>query len=105
MLISGNSNGEIPTLKRHLHKAFTIKDLERLHYFLRLEVSYILEGVGLTQRKFTKDLLQDSDFTNFKKAVTPLPLNIKLSAHEGTLLKDTHIYRSPIRKLNFFDSY
>ena len=101
MLIIGNSNGEIETLKRHLHKTITIKDLGRLHYFLGLEVSYIPEGIVLTQRKFIKDLLQDSGVTTFKKAVTPLPLNIKLSAYGGTLLKDPYIYRSLIGNLNF----
>lgn len=101
VLITGNSTEEIETLKRHLHKTFTIKDLGRLHYFLGLEVSYMPEGIVLTQRKFTKDLLQVSGVTTFKKAVSPLPLNIKLSAHEGTLRKDPHIYKSLIGKLNF----
>lgn len=73
-----------------------------LHYFLGIEVTYLPQGVVLSQRKFTNELLalcEDIDFS--KKAVTPLPLNMKLQDSEGELLINPDVYRSLLEKLNF----
>src|SRR5688572_29918717 len=78
ILVTGNDSSVIQSLKHHLHSAFSIKDLGPLHYFLGLEISYLATGIAITQRKFAKDLLQHSGISHFKKAVTPLPLNLKL---------------------------
>lgn len=51
--------------------------------------------------KFTNDLLKSSSKDSFKKVVTPLPLNLKLSATEGQVIEDPSVYRSIIGKLNF----
>ncbi|XP_057528450.1 uncharacterized mitochondrial protein AtMg00240-like [Amaranthus tricolor] len=66
-----------------------------------MEISDISNDMVLTQHKFTKELLKDSGLTKFKRAVTPLPLNIMLSASEGTLLEDPTLFKSIVRKLNF----
>lgn len=39
--------------------------------------------------------------TNFRKVVTPLPLNLKLNPTNGDLLQDGEHYRSLVGKLNF----
>lgn len=88
-------------LKTNLDKIFTIKDSGELHFFLGIKVSYQDDGIILTQQKFTKELLAASKVKEFKHVVTPLPLNTKLSAEEGTLLDDSSIYRSLVGKLNF----
>ena len=90
ILISGNNDLEIQFLKKHLHDTFTIKDLGELHYFLGIEVSKINDSFILTQHKYTKELLHSSGVSTFKKAVTPLPLNVKLSAKEGLLFSNQH---------------
>lgn len=79
ILITGNNNEAITSIKQHLDHSFTIKDLGRLHYFLGIEVSYSSQGMCLTQQKYTQDLLAISQMTTFKKVVTPLPLNLKLN--------------------------
>lgn len=58
------------------------------------------QGIILSQNKFTKDLLHDCDFDLSVKAVTPLPLNLKLKFDEGVLLDDPEIYRSFVGKLD-----
>ena len=40
IIVRGNDEKEINYLKTHLHKAFTIKDVGDLHFFLGIEVSY-----------------------------------------------------------------
>lgn len=101
ILLTDNDPQEITTLKYYLHSVFSIKDLGKLNYFLGIEVSYTSTNVILHQNKFTKELLSDSCFDTFKRVVTPLPTNLKLSAHEGKLLDNPTLYRGVVGKLNF----
>ena len=104
ILITGSDSAAIQLLKHNLHAAFGIKDLGLLHYFLGFEVSHLPEGVTLTQRKFTQDLLKHSGFLHSKPTATPLPLNCKLSATEGVPLEDPSEYRTYVGKLNFLSN-
>lgn len=72
-----------------------------LHYFLGLEVSYLDQGIVLSQRKFCTELLQASGITAFKKATTPLPVNIKLHITDSPLYSNPTHYRCLVGKLNF----
>ena len=91
----------ITQLKSHLHSSFSIKDLGKMHYFLGIEIGYSPSGICMTQKKFTSDILQCSKVPNTKPSVTPLPLNLKLQAHEGALYSDPEYYRMMVGKLNF----
>ena len=66
-----------------------------------MEVNYLQDGIVLSQHKFTKDLLKDYQPTSNRRALTPLPIHIKLPALEGDLLEDPTPYRSMVGKLNF----
>jgi len=101
ILLSGSNLAEIQSLKQHLHSSFGIKDLGCLSYFLGFEVSYLPDGISLTQRKYTQDLLKASGFLNAKPTATPLPLNCKLTPASGVPLPDPTVYRTYIGKLNF----
>lgn len=46
-------------LKAFIYDQFKIKDLGRLHYFLGLEVFYKDNGVPISKRKFTANLLKE----------------------------------------------
>ena len=91
----------IQGLKSRLHKTFSIKDLGILHYFLGIEVTYTPTGIILTQKKFIKDLLDFSGISDHKRVVTPLPLNLKLTANEGLLYPNPTYYRNLGGKLDF----
>lgn len=101
IIVTGNNPIEVTKVKEHLDSTFSIKDLGRLNYFLGIEVTYAKDGLVLHQHKYTRELLSESGITNFKRVVTPLPLHLKLSAHEGSLLPDATPYRSIIGKLNY----
>ena len=101
ILVTGSNIDEVHVLKHHLHSSFGIKDLGQLHYFLGFEVSHLPEGISLSQRKFTQDLLIDSGFSTCKSVATPLPLNFKLDPDAGDLLQDPSHYRTIIGNLNF----
>jgi len=87
ILVTGSNIDEVHVLKHHLHSSFGIKDLGQLHYFLGFEVSHLPEGISLSQRKFTQDLLIDSGFSTCKSVATPLPLNCKLDLMQETFYK------------------
>ena len=75
ILVSGSNIDEVNVLKQHLHSSFGIKDLGHLHYFLGFEVTHLAEGISLSQRKFTQDLLLDTGFSTAKSVATPPPLH------------------------------
>ncbi|KAL8110513.1 hypothetical protein AgCh_026291 [Apium graveolens] len=80
IILTGTDSAQIDSLKAHLHQVF--------------------DGIVITQHKFTRELLQDCGFDVSKKVVTPLPVNLELSASEGDFLSDPEIYRSLVGKLN-----
>lgn len=47
----------ITQIKKHLDALFTIKDLGSLKYILGIEVASSADGLVLSQRKYTLDLL------------------------------------------------
>ena len=53
--------------------------------FSGVEVTYLPNGISLSQRKFTQDLLLDTSLVTPRSAATPLPLQCKLTPKEGNL--------------------
>ena len=101
IIITRDNLPEIQSLKSNFHQIFSVKDLGHLNYFLGLEMSYTAEGIVLTQRKFTNELLHDSGIHSFKKVVTPLSLNLKLQSGSSPLYHNPIHYTSLVGKLNF----
>lgn len=101
IIITGSNVTAITELKSYLHITFTIKDLGLLHYILGIEVNYIPNGIVLSQRKFTQELLNDNNLLTAPAAKTPLPQHFNLKPDEGEPLLDPTAYRTIIGKLNF----
>lgn len=101
IIVTGNDTSTINHLKTHLHTTFSIKDLGLLNFFLGIEVSHLPQGIALTQCKFSQELLRDSQISNFKHAITPLPLNTKLHKDNSPPFSNPTLYRSLVGKLNF----
>ncbi|XP_042521263.1 uncharacterized mitochondrial protein AtMg00810-like [Macadamia integrifolia] len=81
--VIGNDTNEISKLKAYLGKEFEIKDLERLKYFLGIEVAYSTKGIVLSQRKYTLDLLSETGMLGCKPLDTPIKANSHLRSKEG----------------------
>ena len=57
MIIIGNDEKEIASLREHLATEFEMKNLGGLKYFLGIEVARSSQGIFLSQRKYVLDLL------------------------------------------------
>ncbi|GJY56807.1 retrovirus-related pol polyprotein from transposon TNT 1-94 [Tanacetum coccineum] len=99
MLIRGNSNSEILSLKASLDNKFTIKDLRLAKYFMGIEICRTQHGTYLNHRKYILDLLSDARLTGAKPATFPLPTQLKLSLDKGTPLSDESSYKILVGRL------
>ena len=101
ILLTGDDEAEIISLKAHLDSIFRVKDLGEAHYFLRMEILPTKHGLILTQRKFVRELLAEFGDNNDTVVVCPLDSTHKLSANQGDLFDDPTLYRKIVGKLNF----
>jgi hypothetical protein len=60
IVIIGDDVEEITSLKERLGKAFEVKDLGPLRYFLGIEIARSSKGIVLSQRKYVLDLLTET---------------------------------------------
>ncbi|XP_019237902.1 PREDICTED: uncharacterized protein LOC109221216 [Nicotiana attenuata] len=102
ILITSNNYAELSDLKGFLHSEFKMKDLGPLHYFLGMEILREHDGIIITQRKFTTDLLAEFDCTTLPLVSSPIDPSSKLTANCGAPLSDACLYRRLVGKLNYF---
>lgn len=71
IIITEDDSAAITALKQHLHNTFSIKDLGFLNFFLGIEVTHLHDGITLTQKKFTQELLRDAGYVLLKLSIPP----------------------------------
>lgn len=96
ILLTGNNEAELLSLKLFLDQEFKIKDLGNLHFFLGMEVIREPQGMIISQSKFTLDLLQE-----FYSLHLLMFHPVKLMANVGAIVKDPTLYRHLLGKLNY----
>ncbi|GJY10247.1 ribonuclease H-like domain-containing protein [Tanacetum coccineum] len=79
IIITGNNSTEIENFKKFLKTKFEIKDLGKLKYFLGIEVLETEQGLCLSQRKYSLDLLSDFGLLACKPSATPLEQNLSIT--------------------------
>jgi Ethanolamine utilization protein EutJ (predicted chaperonin) len=67
-----------------LHHHFQTKDLDRLQYFLGIEVAQSKNGIVISQRKYAMDILEETGLTGAKLVDTPMDPNAKLTLNQGS---------------------
>ncbi|KAJ9538498.1 hypothetical protein OSB04_031231 [Centaurea solstitialis] len=85
--------------KFYLDKEFSIKDLGPLKYFLGIEVTRMFEGLVLSQRNYTLDILKDSGLTGCRPSLFPMEPNLKLEKGEEEERIDVSQYRRLVERL------
>lgn len=100
-MIIGDAHEEIEKVKKFLHSEFHIKNLGLLHYFLGMEVLREPQGIIVSQKKYTSDLLQEFEVSHLPSVSSPLDPTVKLTSTTLEPLADPTSYRHIIRKLNY----
>ena len=67
---------------------FKLKDLGTLKYFLRHDVARTAKGLSLCRRKYTLDLLADTDLMASKPTSIPMEQSAKFSNSIGEPVSD-----------------
>ena len=79
IIVTENDEKEKNTLKQCLAKEFEIKDLEKLKYFLEIEVARSKQGIFISQQKYVIDLLKETSMMASKPVATPIEQNHRLN--------------------------
>ena len=82
IITSDDLNG-IQELKEFLSQQFEMKILGHFSYFLGLEITYSIDGLYITQAKYTSKLLSRAGLTNSKTVDTLVELNAHLTPSRG----------------------
>jgi len=99
LIIIGDNDEEIFDLKKLLKQKFEMKDLEKLCYFLSVEVIQSPKGIWLLQKQYALNKLSEYGMIGCKPISIPLEQNVKLSADEGDLVEDTTMYKRIVGSL------
>jgi hypothetical protein len=83
IVITGDDVEEIKSLKEKLGRAFEVKDLGSLRYFLGIEIARSSKGIVLSQRKYVLDLLAETGMLGCRPCGSPIDRNHQTCAHSG----------------------
>ncbi|RVX02403.1 Retrovirus-related Pol polyprotein from transposon RE1 [Vitis vinifera] len=105
IVITDSNQDGIQKLKQHLFTHFQTKDLEKLKYFLGIEIAQSSSGVVLSQRKYALDILEEIGMLDCKPVDTPMDPNVKLVPGQGEPLGDPGRYRRLVGKFELSHHY
>ena len=89
----------IKILKEQLRAEFEVKDLELMRYFLGIEVARSKEGLFISQRKYTVDLLKDIGMLTCRLMGTPLDKGWKFEEKDDDIPVEKERYQRLVGRL------
>eukprot|EP00253_Pinus_taeda_P029221 PITA_29221 len=101
LLMAGNNESYIASIKKELGKSFEMTDLGYVHYYLCIEVTQHPKSIFLSQKKYIGDLLNRFGMTECNPLTTPMEQNLKLTSIEGNEFEDATKYRQLVGSLNY----
>lgn len=93
MIITGSDEEQIAQLRKELAIRFEMKNLGEAKYFLGLEIEKLMDGYFVSQSRYAKNLLNQYQMNEAKKASTPMEIHLKLLKEDGKSLENPHLYR------------
>ena len=94
IIITRSNEAEIQWLKGVLSTEFEVKDLGKFKYFLGMEVTRAKEGIVVSQRKYTLDLLSEVGMLGSKPTNVPTNFNHKTDMSTKGKKVDKRVLRS-----------
>jgi hypothetical protein len=83
IVITGDAVEQIKRLKERLGRAFEVKDLGPLRYFLGIEMARSAKGIILSQRKYVLDLLAETGMLGCRPSGSPIDRNHQTYGESG----------------------
>ncbi|CAL9124115.1 unnamed protein product [Musa acuminata var. zebrina] len=71
IILTSNDTSELEKSKHILAKEFKIKDLGQLRYLLGKEIARLKNGIDVSQKKYTIDLLEETRMLDHKPVDNP----------------------------------
>eukprot|EP00253_Pinus_taeda_P022333 PITA_22333 len=101
LLMTGNNESYMASIKKELGKSFEMTDLGYVHYYLGIEVTQHPKSIFLSQKKYIRDLLNRFGMIECNILTTPMEQNLKLTSIEGKEFEDATKYRHLVGSLNY----
>jgi hypothetical protein len=94
IILISSSTLAVDALVRALGADFAVKDHGKLHFFLGLEVASLADGLVMTQKKYSLDLLWRSGILKCKMTTTPMSTTDKITDVDGELLSSEDVHET-----------
>lgn len=101
ILIIGSSTTQIDAFVSQLHLQFTLKDMDSLHYFFLVKVSYSKNVMHFFQHKYMSDLLSATGLDDAKLVIIPMVSTKLLSKVDGIPMAYVTKYRQVVGSLQY----
>eukprot|EP00253_Pinus_taeda_P010003 PITA_10003 len=88
LLMTGNNESYIASIKKELGKCFEMTNLGYVHYYLGIEVTQHPKSIFLSQKKYIGDLLNRFGMIECNPLSTPMEQNLNLTSIEGKEFED-----------------
>ena len=101
LLVTRSNEKLVKEFKVEMLKVFEMTDLGLMFYFLGIEVNQDHDGVFISQKKYTKEILKKFHMEDCKSTSTPMNQNEKFSKDDRGEKVDESQYRSLISCLMY----
>ena len=96
IVITRNNKNEKQALKWILAKAFEIKELEKLKYFLGIKMAHLRQGIFISQQKYVINILKETRKLACK--YTPIDPNHKLEETNEDVVVEKEMYQRLVER-------
>jgi hypothetical protein len=101
LVITGNNSNFVNSIVKQLGCKFSLKDMGSLHYFLGMEIIPTPGGLFLSQHKYIRDLLSNTNMLGAKEVCSPLSTSTPLKLNDDIASFDSIEYRRIIGSLQY----
>ena len=99
LLMRGNNEDYIASMKKYLRKCFEMTDLGHLYYYLGIEVTQHPKYIFISQNMYVGELLNIFCITDCNCLSTPMDQKLNLTSSEGKEFEDATKYRQLVGSL------
>ncbi|GMI72814.1 hypothetical protein HRI_000950700 [Hibiscus trionum] len=99
IVVTGDNADEVDSIIKEINYVFSLKDLGKLSYFLRMTVHQVNHGVILSQRKYVVELLEKMNLVDVSPSTSPMVTSPVLSSTDGEPFENLTLYRQVVGTL------